>query len=239
MSAIKPKNKEIAFRFSFSLEGGAEKEITVRLDAETLNLVSREKGPFPEWAELEFFKCPNCPVDRDQVRHCPAASCLAGPIGYFKDHHSYEKADVLIEAAERTYTKRTTLHDGLSSLIGIYMVTSGCPVLDKLKPMVRFHLPFATDEETKFRVRSMYLLAQHFIHRRGGEYDWEMKRLKEMYEDIRVVNKSFRERLSKISPEDANVSALVKLDCFAWSVVTALSGDKTDDIERLFAAYLR
>tara|TARA_B100000686_G_scaffold86198_1_gene93073 strand:- start:90 stop:251 length:162 start_codon:yes stop_codon:yes gene_type:complete len=45
---------------------------------------------------------------------------------------------------ERCYVEHTTMTEAVSSLLGIYMVTSGCPVMDKLRPMVRFHLPLAT-----------------------------------------------------------------------------------------------
>jgi hypothetical protein len=238
MRTVEHGKNEITYRYSFILKDGIEKEFGVRLDDDSLGLVTREKGPFPEWAELEFLRCPNCPVDKDQVRYCPVAVCLVGPIDFFREHHSYEGVDVIIETADRTYMKHATLHEGLSSLIGIYMVTSGCPVMEKLKPMVRFHLPFATDEETKYRVMSMYLLAQYFLDESGGEPDWKMDRLKGMYEDIRAVNSSFRERLSSISVEDANISALVKLDCFAWSVISSLSKGRLNDIKRLFEAYL-
>ena len=37
------------------------------------------------------------------------------------------------------------------------MALSGCPVLEQLKPMARFHLPFASVEETIYRAASMYL----------------------------------------------------------------------------------
>ena len=53
------------------------------------------------------------------------------------------------------------------SLIGIYMVTSGCPIMDKLRPMARFHLPFASTEETIYRAISTYLLGQYFLEQKG------------------------------------------------------------------------
>ena len=62
--------------------------------------------------------------------------------------------------------------------------------------MVRFHLPFATREETMYRVVAMYLMAQYFRQRNGLEPDWEMADLVHMYEDVTVVNKSFVDRLN-------------------------------------------
>jgi len=49
------------------------------------------------------------------------------------------------------------------------------PIFEKLKPMVRFHLPFASIEETKYRAISMYLLAQYFLYQQGSQPDWDLK----------------------------------------------------------------
>ena len=85
----------------------------------------------------------------------------------FKDSISYEEVEVFITTKARTYMKRTTLQKGLSSLLGIYMVTSGCPTMEKLKPMVRYHLPFATEEETKYRV-SQCIYSPNIFCTNGG-----------------------------------------------------------------------
>ena len=34
---------------------------------------------------------------------------------------------------------------------GLIMATAGCPWTDRLRPMARFHLPFATEAETVYR----------------------------------------------------------------------------------------
>ena len=139
---------------------------------------------------------------------------------------------------QREYIKHTTVQQALSSLLGIYMVTSGCPIMDKLRPMVRFHLPFATREETMYRVLAMYLMAQYFRQRNGREPDWEMENLVHMYEDVTVVNKSFVDRLNQIATDDANANALIILDCFANYIVMSVDEGTLADIEVLFKAYL-
>ena len=88
---------------------------------------------------------------------------LAGLIDLFHDSISYDKVDVSIETESRHYSKNTALHNALASLVGVLLATSGCPVLGKLKPMVRHHLPLASVQETIYRVLSMYLLAQYFM----------------------------------------------------------------------------
>ena len=40
------------------------------------------------------------------------------------------------------------------------MATAGCPWTDRLRPMARFHLPFANEAETVYRSVSMYLLSR-------------------------------------------------------------------------------
>ena len=117
------------------------------------------------------------------------------------------------------------------------MVTSGCPIMEKLKPMVRHHLPFATTEETTYRVLSMYLMAQYFSYKHGKDPDWDLKRLGEIYDDVRTLNKDFCTRISHAEFEDAGVNAVVILDNFADMGHYAIDRDKLDKIESLFKAY--
>jgi len=133
----------------------------------------------------------------------------------FKDSVSYEAALVTVTTRARTYQQATTLQRGISSIVGIYNVTSGCPVLDRLRPMVRFHLPFASSEEAAFRAISTYLM-QYFAMRRGATPDWELRQLAEIYEAIEPVEKGLSQRLRHASNKDANVNALVLLAVFGW-----------------------
>lgn len=232
-------NKVITYHYKFTFGDGVEKEFTVKLDNRTLNLIQPEKQSYPKWTELKHFKCPNCSLDEARHKFCPVAVNLVNLGDFFSSSISYEEVDVVIETEARRYTKHTTLQKGLSSLIGIYMVTSGCPVMEKLKPMVRYHLPFATIEETKYRVISMYLLAQYFLFKRGKQPDWELKELVKIYDDIRIVNKNLCKRFTDIGIEDASLNALVSLNCFADSVTFSIDKDLLDEIELIFDAYFQ
>ena len=83
----------------------------------------------------------------------------------------------------------------------------------------------------------MYLLAQYFLHKRGLKPDWELKNLVDMYQDIKVLNKSFSERLSHIHIKDASLNALAILDWFAESLSFSINKDVLDEIESVFNAY--
>jgi hypothetical protein len=157
---------------------------------------------------------------------------------YFSDAVSCDHVDLLIETGARTYGKKTTIEDAVSSVMGLCMAASGCPVMDKLKPMVRYHLPFATLDETRYRALSMHLLSQYFVHRRGKKPDWNLKKLSRIYDEVRVANKHFCERISSTGEGDANVNALIRLDCFAMNVTLLIDKNILDDMESIFAAYL-
>lgn len=230
-------DKAVSLQYRFIFGAGLARKIDVRLDNKTLNLIKAKMASYPEWAKLKFIRCPNCTLDEEQHAFCPIAVNLVGLVDIFRDMISYKEVDLIIQSEERRYAKRTTLQQGISSLVGIYMVTSGCPIMEKLKPMVRHHLPFATLKETQYRAVSMYLLAQYFLYRRGKKPDWDLKNLVKIYDDIQIVNKHFARRLSRIKIKDATLNALVKLDMFAKYVSVSVNRDVLDEMEGLFSAY--
>lgn len=214
------------------------KEFKLLLDKKTLSLAEPIYTIGPKWTELTFNQCSNCPLKESEHKYCPIALNISEILPCFNNYTSIEEVTVQIETEDRTYIKNTHLQHGLSSLIGIYMVTSGCPNLDKLRPLVRSHLPFANAEETMYRVTSMYLLAQYYKLKNGLTPDWEMKHLIDIYKEINIVNKDFADRLSKICETDASCNALIILDCFASNILFSLIYDQLSDLEFLFKSYI-
>jgi hypothetical protein len=123
--------------------------------------------------------------------------------------------------------------------MGLYMVTSGCPIMDKLRPMVYTHLPFSSLEETLYRAASMYLFAQYFRQQEGKRPDWKLEDFAKIYEDIATVNQSFTKRLLSINPRDASLNGLVGLDCFASVAAFSTAAETVQEFESLFGAYLQ
>ena len=153
---------------------------------------------------------------------------------------SFEKVELVIRTEERTFTKHVSMQDGLSSLMGIVMATSGCPVLDYLRPMVFTHLPFSTGEETAYRVLSMYALGQYYRQKAGLEPDWTLKKLLSIYDRISKINTAFIERFRNDgNSADAHLNAIVKLNCFSIYAVSSIEDEMFVDLSRLFAVYLR
>lgn len=225
----------IDYKFNFNNE--VLKEFSIQLSRSTLGLPKKKTSTFPAWTQLQSNQCPNCPLDPQKHPNCPIAVNLVEIIETFRDFIFYNEAEITVSTHIREFRKRTNLEEGLSSLIGIYMVTSGCPIMDKLRPMVFLHLPFATVVETMYRAASMYLLAQYFLQKKGKKADWELKGLVSIYEDINNVNLFFRKRLLSINPKDPNLNALFNLNCFAVVIPMSIVDEGLKELERLFHPY--
>lgn len=222
-----------AYRFS----NGSTKAFDILLDKGTLALVTERREDPPEWAHLEFNQCSICPLNKTISPYCPIAVNLSEIVEAFKYHSSLEQVDVSVTVEERTYVKATTVPHGLSPLLGIIMTTSGCPVMEPLKPMVRYHLPFASLEETVFRMVSMYLVGQFLRNHEGKTAEWSVDGLARIYADVEKVNKGFVQRMYGAAKNDGNMNALVNLDIFAI-MVPRVAEDMLQQLRPYFTAHL-
>ncbi|MEE8424360.1 MAG: hypothetical protein V3S11_00950, partial [Elusimicrobiota bacterium] len=166
---------EIVYRFTFMNK--TVQEFKTVLDGWNLSVRPAKRTSYPEWTRLKVAQCSNCPLNEKTNAHCPVALNLSDVIEYFKDHISSDKCELEILTSARTYKKKVSVAEAASALFGLRMATSGCPIMDKMKPMVRTHLPFPTLEETLYRMLGMYLISQYFRVQDGKKPDWEMKGL--------------------------------------------------------------
>ncbi len=222
--------------YSYRFKNGSITTFNLLLDDQTLGLILEKKQDPPVWTLLNHKRCENCPLDAQVRTYCPIALNFADIAEQFKDMLSYESVGVTVTTADRTYTKDTTIQQGLSPLIGIIMTTSGCPIMEHLKPMVRFHLPFASLDETIFRMVSMYLMVQYYRHHDGKPAEWGLDGLLKVYGEVSIVNRDFANRLRDAAKKDANINALVNLDCFA-AMLPLAAEDSLQAIKPYFSAY--
>ncbi len=228
----------IKITYEFKLNGGVAKKIDIHLNKEMLALMREKADTPPDWAKLEFQQCSNCPLNTTISRYCPIAANLADIVPEFRDVTGPDRATVAVLVKERAYVKECSMQEGLSPLLGIIMSTSGCPIMEPLKPMVRYHLPFASLDETVFRMISMYLMAQFLRGRSGKKPEWSLDGLMRIYGEVKKVNKDFGVRMRAAAKSDANIHALVKLNVFA--VMVPIEAEKTlQEITTSFSSYLR
>lgn len=206
------KRRPFQYHYQFQFFNGHIKDYHIALNPDTLSLMPHEPVvEVPEWVRLEFKQCKHCPLEADSHANCPIAVNIMELVEAFKNVFSYHDCTVVCEAAERTYSKKTSVMEGLSAIFGVIMATSDCPVMEFLKPMARFHLPFATIEETTVRTASMYLLAQYFKFKNRPEIRFDFKALEKHYSQVQLVNEGLLARIHSVSSEDADKNAIVTL----------------------------
>ncbi len=232
------KTEVFRILYEFRFADNSLRQFEILLDRKSLAYLGEPPNTLPEWTQLTFCKCAICPLSDYNNARCPVAINLSGITDAFKERSSLDHADVSVIVAERTYFKSTTVPQGLSPLLGIIMATSGCPIMEPLKPMVRYHLPFASLEETVFRMVSMYLVGQFLRHHEGKNAEWKMDGLTRIYEEVAAVNRDFARRIHDAAKSDANANALVNLDIFAI-MVPRLAEDMLQQIKPYFAAHLK
>lgn len=223
--------------YRFVTPDGQEHVFALALDRDTAALPPPVLAHPPEWTRLEFHQCASCPLQAANLSHCPAALQLAGIIDRFADLVSYDQITVIVATDEREVRAKLSAQQGLASLIGLVMASSGCPRTAVFRPMARFHLPFSSEAETAYRVAAMYLIAQHFKARDGSFPDIDCAGLRDVYEGMHAVNKGMAQRLRAASRQDAVVNAIVLLDVFVTLVPGALD-ELLDEIRPAFAALL-
>jgi hypothetical protein len=220
--AMHAKSETTYINYHFLFKDGSEEYFPITLRLDNLSLLSDSEIQKPSWARLGFNQCENCPLSKSTHPFCPLAVSLADIIPKFHNKKSFETALVRVTTPERVFEKVTPLQAGLGSLLGIFMVTTGCPHMRPLRPMVRFHLPFASIEETVYRAATTYLLGQYFRLKKKKLPDWNLSGLLKSYEEIQAVNMGITDRLRSISEEDANANAIVVLDVFAKALPSSI-----------------
>ena len=206
------KQSPITFHYQFHFENNYTINYHIALNPKTLSLIPDEHRHEPQdWAHLDYKQCSNCPLDINAHPFCPIAVNIVELVETFKDALSYHNCKVVCETEDRTYSKNTSIMEGLSAIFGVIMATSDCPIMNFLKPMARFHLPFSSVEETTARTASMYLLGQYFRHKDQPNIKMDFKPLENHYAQVKLVNEGIIKRISSVSNQDADKNAVVTL----------------------------
>lgn len=195
--------------YEFRFEDGKRKVFNIRINPETMNIIKKERKNNPKWTRLEFNQCECCPLTVDAFTYCPIAVNISELVDEFKNVFSYKNCIVRCTAPERTYFKKTTITQGLFSILGVINATSECPIMSFFKPMARFHLPFSTVEETLVRATSIYLLRQYFDYQKGLMPDLDLKKFEAFYIKVKYVNEGILRRIKTVGTKDANKNAII------------------------------
>lgn len=209
----------VIYSYQFVFADG--EEVGFRVDTER----EPEAGDLPAWTRLGYHRCDNCPLSASETDRCPPAADLHGIASHFRGRASTGRVRVTVSTASREFAADCDVQTGLRSLIGLVMASSECPLLTPPGDGARFHLPFATFEETLSHVIGGYLRQQYLVAVDGGDPDWQMRALRAHYRERESVYRCFSRRLEAASDQDANLNAIVALFSMTQRISLALDAD--------------
>jgi hypothetical protein len=229
--------KTFTITYKFTLMDNSEEIFDLVFDTRTMELILEDHLPLPPWTELSLHQCPPCPLKPDTHPHCPVAKNLSVAVGRLDHLMSFDRVLVQVINAERRVFHHTSAQEGISSLMGLLIAGSSCPLTHFFKPMARFHLPFANKDETLWRAAATFLLARYFSDDGLKKSNFNLDGLINIYYDVARLNDHMVERVRSATSKDSAVNALVHLDVFAKFLTPPLE-DSLDQIEHIFSPFL-
>jgi hypothetical protein len=219
--------------YRFDLPDGSQKSLEFTFDPADFRLTTVPPEAPPFWTDLKFNQCANCPLNADEHPSCPAALQMSRAIEPLKALVSFDTVGVTVTQAERTIYAETTVQQAMSSVLGLIMATAGCPWTDRLRPMARFHLPFASETETVYRSVCMFLLARELT---ASSPAAGFAALEALYANLHVVNRDMSRRLGAATRTDPARNAIALLDAFTTLLPAALERS-LEELKPLFDAW--
>lgn len=207
------------------------------LDADDLLIKTNAQVELPEWTKLEFQQCSHCPLNKEEHEYCPVAAQLAGIIGHFEGTSSIDTIKMEVFTEERRVVQTTPLQSAIASMLELVFPACGCPKTELLRPLSHFHLPLASEEETVFRVTSMYLLGQYFVNTTNNKGRIDFTGLIDAYNDLNVLNRAVASRIKNVTTSDSVKNAIALLDMYS-NLVPLLVEDQLVEMRGFFKAFL-
>ena len=218
--------------YFYSWNGG-HADFELEFDEHSIALLNEPPDEIPDWAKLDYCKCPNCPLKTDEVEYCPTAVGLIPVVEGFKNIDSGHVVEVQATVANRRIIMSAPARLALSSVVGLISASAGCPHTIYFRPMVRYHLPLSNENETIMRAMSMYMLGQYFANKSGDKPDMNMEGLWKIYEELQTVNMTLAERLRSVHATSSSVNSVILLDMYTELIPREISSS-IEDLGHLF-----
>ena len=220
---------------------GEQVHFKVTLDPFSDTYIYDDPDSAPEWTYLENHKCSHCPLSNLDHKLCPLAERVVPFVEKLGHLKSIDEMQVDVIQFNRTKHMVAPVQDILSSLLGLFIATSDCPHTHFLRPMAYFHLPLADEDETLYRVLSMYRLAQFFKKAKTGKAYAGFGKLEYLYEQMVEVNHKLSERMraglsANEARQDGTMNAISLLDALSQYVPASIE-DAVDQLEPIFVGY--
>jgi len=185
------------------------KRLTVDTSTATKPLVSK-------WTELDYFQCANCQLAPGT--HCPVALGIDQLRQPLNQLISFDQIEVTVRLDDNlTVQTEISAQQVLSSLIGIVIAASyQCIHTRFLWPMVKYHRPFAQQDESVYRSLANIALIYQLTEK---EESFEQFILHH-YEQLKILNRGLVNRLrDDKGANEVLINGLINLDTFVQEVL--------------------
>lgn len=230
--------KTFSIIYHIRSEQGADVEHELHID-EATNISQRpDLARIPDCAMLENHQCDHCPLNSEQHRYCPVMHRLSPLIeNIHAQLNSFDHVELEVVTPGRRIFVETTAQRALGSLFGLIIASSPCIHYAFFRPLVPYHLPVASIEETNFRTLSLYLINQYFLQEEGVVDGISFDDLDEIYANISSANAHLSRRVGEVLEKDGMLNALVLLDMFSQGFLMSLRLSKQQLKQRFNANY--
>lgn len=228
---------DAVFEYRIQLDAEHTEVFRYEMGGEGFELANDVDGDAPEWTELGYRQCPNCPLSTSEHAHCPLALQLHRLVSRFEGTRSIDQVEVEARTPERSVKQKAALQDVLASILDLVIPVSGCPVTAVMKPLSRFHLPLASEEETIFRVAGMYLLTQYFQSQHADRSATPFEGLSAIYQELHQLNTAVAQRLQHATSSDSVKNAVALVDMYSL-LIPVLLEDHLAELRGFFSTGL-
>lgn len=226
----------LTYCYTFLFDDKRQLSFSVSVDPSSKQILTKDMEP-PEWCRLAHHQCSVCRLSAKSHPFCPVAVSISELVTAFKDIVSFTPCTVSCYSEQRTVTKDTVAQVGLASILGLLMATSDCPQMNFLRPLARFHLPFASLEESIFRLTAAHLLKQYFNREQGNnnnsQNQFSLEDIKASYAMVQKVNKGILGRIRGITDRDADSNSIITLSTLAQILEIELDSN-LESLRQLF-----
>lgn len=223
--------------YNIKLNENQTERFDFQLDNTQFDLIASDVENPPAWTALEYRQCAHCPLNAQDTPHCPLALQLHNIVNRLHKTRSIDVVEVEVITEERRIIQKTALQRVVASMLELVYPSCGCPKTAYMKPMARFHLPLSSEEETVYRVTSMYLLAQYFLNQTAKKGRIEFDGLNNIYADMHILNTAVASRLQTVTQSDSAKNAVTLVDMYS-TLVPLLLEDNLAELRGFFKAYL-
>lgn len=227
----------VSIEYRIKLSENKTEAFKFELDGKTFDLITNEIPDPPQWTELSFKQCSHCPLSAEEHSHCPMALQLYDIVERFHNTRSIDNVELEVITKERRVIQTLAIQTAIASILDLVLPICGCPITAHMKPLARFHLPLASEEETVFRVTGMYLLAQYFLSLTSKRAGVEFDGLTKIYEDLHILDTAIASRLQGVTQSDSLKNAITLVDMYSI-LVPLLLEDQLAEMRGFFEAYL-